>query len=330
MKQRKFFLVLSIMFFWTFYAHAQFDVNLQITDGIVDTALKSAIENNTSLLLSELGKALMEDRVPDFTDISISPEASTTILSVWNNTSVMNCNVSELNRKCINRYDGGYQIRNIPIFMADAAEDDQKQEIAINYTNSGKIDGVFIYDKDMYGTTLLTEGVEVKEFQRRQRIQDFVEEFRTAYNTKNLNFLEIVYSDNAIIITGKIIKTIPDNEATIKVSKEQIKYVTQTKEQYLRKMKFIFAANKYINLEFQDIEIQQHPKYPELYGIVLKQYWNSSTYNDVGYVFLMIDFKDEDSPIIHIRTWQPEKYNGVELRSDEVFGITSFDDNITR
>ena len=27
----------------------------------------------------------------------------------------------------------------------------------------------------------------------------------------------------------------------------------------------------------------------------------------VGYLFLFIDFNDPDKPLIHIRTWQPER-----------------------
>jgi hypothetical protein len=326
MKRKKIFLIMSMMLFALYHAQSQFDVKLRITGGIADTALKSAIENNSSLFLSEIGSAFAEGRTPDFTDIAVSPEAAQTVLDIWV-TSVMNCSVLELNRKCLQRYGGGYQIRDIPVYMADAAENDRKQEIAIDYTDSGKIDRVFIYDKDMYGTTTLTEGLEVKELRRVEQILRFVEDFRTAYNRKDLNFLKTVYGDDAIIISGRVIKTRP-NDATVKVPEERIEYVTQTKEQYLRKMKFVFAANKYINLQFDSVEIQQHPKYPELYGTVFKQRWNTSTYKDVGYVFLMIDFKDEDSPIIHIRTWQPEKYNGEDLKKSEIFGVKSF--SITR
>jgi hypothetical protein len=328
MKQLKKILILSMILVWAYQAQSQSNVEFYITDGIVDTVIKSAIENNSSLFLSEIGKACIEGRTPDFTNIAVSPEASKTILDIWINTSVMNCSVSKLERKCIKRYDGGYQIRSIPIYMVDAAENDRQQEIAINYTASGEIDEVSIYDKDMHGiATMLTEGAEVKELWRRQRIQDFVDEFRTAYNTKNLSFLDTVYSDKALIITGKVIKTIP-SDASVKAPDERIEYITQTKAQYMRKMKLIFAANKYINLIFEDIKIQQHPKYPELYGVVFKQHWNTSSYNDKGYVFLMIDFRDENAPVIHIRTWQPSMFKGEKLSQNEIFGVTSF--NITR
>ena len=39
----------------------------------------------------------------------------------------------------------------------------------------------------------------------------------------------------------------------------------------------------------------------------LKQDYVSKTYGDQGYLFLFIDFNDPDKPLIHIRTWQPER-----------------------
>jgi hypothetical protein len=321
------------MLLWTFHAQAQFDVKLNITEGIVDTVVKSAIENNSSLLLSEMGKAFAEDRTPDFTGISISPEASKTILDIWNNTSVMNCNVSELNRKCLKRYNGGgYQVREIPLLMADAASEDQRQDIAINYTDTGSIDEIFIYDREMYSIGgILKEGAEVKELKRREHIQKFVERFRTAYNTKELDFLNMVYSDNALIIKGRVIKSI-SGDAAVKVPEERIEYITQTKAQYMQSLKYIFASVKYINLKFSELEVQQHPKHPEIYGVTFKQNWhtiypNGYVYDDAGYIFLMMDFKDEYNPIIHVRTWQPEKYNGKDLPKDEFIRVTSFNLN---
>lgn len=143
--------------------------------------------------------------------------------------------------------------------------------------------------------------------------------------------MDTVYSDKALIISGKVIKTIP-GDAAVKVPKERVKYVTQNKAQYMQKLRYIFETVKYINLKFSDIEIQQHPKYSEIYGVTFKQNWhtaypNGYVYDDVGYVFLMIDFMDENKPIIHVRTWQPERYNGEDLPKRELFTVTSFDLN---
>jgi hypothetical protein len=324
MNYKKSFFVLSVLLSATINVHAQFDVKLHITDGITNIGVRTAIEKNTSLLLSEIGRAFVEERDPNFAAIAISPEAQKSILDTWHNTP-FNCSRSELNRKIIKRYDGGYQVREIPVTIFDdsVALDDRMLNYVVNYNASGKIEDFYVTSHSI--SAMISEGMEVKEYVRRERIVDFIDQFRTAYNTKDLNFLNMVYGDSALIIIGKVVKIQPIKDSPVQIPTRQIDYTTQTKVQYLRKMKFVFAANKYINLDFKELEIQQHPKYPEMYGVVFKQHWNTSTYKDVGYVFLMIDFADENNPIIHIRTWQPERYNsGQELSKDEIFSVTSF------
>jgi hypothetical protein len=60
----------------------------------------------------------------------------------------------------------------------------------------------------------------------------------------------------------------------------------------------------YVLLEFEDIEVNTHRKHPNFYGVLLEQYWQTSTYQDKGYLFLMIQFRDDDHPLIWVRTWQ--------------------------
>ena len=50
----------------------------------------------------------------------------------------------------------------------------------------------------------------------------------------------------------------------------------------------------------------------------MKQSWKSSNYSDEGYLFLLWEFpEDGSSPIIHVRTWQPEMVNGQEQQPDD-------------
>jgi len=315
---------LLVFFIFTLSSYAQFDVTFRISDGIDAPLLKTSIEKSTSLFLSELGRAFVDETLPDFTGIAISPEAVKTVQKTWEVTGAFNCSRSNLELKCINKATGGFQVRDIPIFMPVAEESGQKQEIVINYTSQGAIDEVYLISPNKSIASILNDGLSIKEFSRRQRIIDFVEQFRTAYNTKDLDFLQKVFSDSALIITGKVIKEIPKGDF-VQVPKEKIVYTKQSKVQYLRRMKLIFQTNKYVNVNFEDIEIKQHPKYDTLYGVTFMQNWNTSSYSDRGYVFLMIDFQDENNPIIHIRTWQPDKYNGENLKPEEIFTITSFD-----
>ena len=45
----------------------------------------------------------------------------------------------------------------------------------------------------------------------------------------------------------------------------------------------------------------------ELFSIQIAQDYCSSSYADQGYLFLMVDATNHDTPQIKIRTWQPEK-----------------------
>ena len=40
---------------------------------------------------------------------------------------------------------------------------------------------------------------------------------------------------------------------------------------------------------------------------IIGQEYNSTTYADKGYLFLLVDMTDHDAPQIKIRTWQPNE-----------------------
>ena len=69
--------------------------------------------------------------------------------------------------------------------------------------------------------------------------------------------------------------------------------------------------------------------FPALYYFMTTPYnINGLSYNTLafGYVFLLVDFRDYNVPIIHVRTWQPEKYKSGEKVSEvDVFSISDFE-----
>jgi hypothetical protein len=325
--RKKLLITLVIMSLLGCEVYAQLEATfLFISGGIDNLEVKKQIEENGSLLLTAMGKATIEGEFPDLLKINISIAATRKVISLWK-TSAMICPITNVERKCLIRPQGGYQIRDIPVTMLDAPQDEQMQDIIIHFTQEGEIDDIFVAVHAL--TDFLDPNYSVQEYTRREIIAGFVEEFRTAYNTKDIDCLEKVFSNNALIITGRVIKEKPNSDQVLKnnLSIERIEYVTQTKEQYLKKLRIIFNMIKYINVIFEDIEIMKHPKYPEIYGVTFKQYWNASNYSDEGYLFLLIDFTETD-PVIHIRAWQPSVYNGKELTREERFRPTSFG-NIT-
>jgi hypothetical protein len=298
---------------------------LHITDGIDEGIAKINIELNTSLLLTAMSACIIDGTIPDTSGIEISDEAVQTLFSMWQSTSEMICPISNVERKCLHRMQGGYQVRDIPVSMLAAPDDDREQNLVINYTKDGKIDDIFIAIENSRIDQILVNSASVEDLARRIKILDFVEQFRTSYNIRDLNHIKKVFSNNALIITGKVVVEKPNSDQVLKnIGTEKIIYQTQTKQEYVDKLARIFTDNKYIKIEFDDIEIMTHPRYNEIYGVTLKQRWNTTNYSDVGYLFLMIDFKDDNNPLIHVRTWQPEKYNGRELSREERFHVGSF------
>ena len=282
------------------------------------------MESGISSLLKSFNTAVISGENPDIDDEFLTKNARKVLKDLWK-TSPMTCPVSEINEICITT-SNGYQIRNIPVTMMEATEDDQDQELVFFIDKQGKIDDISIaIDENKY-SEIMSEHISVEDLFRRQVIVDFVENYRTSYNRKDLKFIESVFSDNALIITGKVIKEKPKSDYALRtLSTERIVYQKRTKQEYIKNLKKVFSANKYINVIFDEVEVIQHPKLTDIYGVTLKQEWNSDRYRDVGFVFLMIDFQDELHPLIQVRTWQPEKLDGKILARDEVFNLGDFD-----
>ena len=110
------------------------------------------------------------------------------------------------------------------------------------------------------------------------------------------------------------------------LNNNKVVYIKQSKQEYITNLTRVFKNTKYINVKFDEIEVVQHPKYDDVYGVTLKQYWHTSGYSDEGYLFLMIDFRDADNPLIQVRTWQPYKNaeGQVVTKREDVFHLGSF------
>lgn len=135
---------------------------------------------------------------------------------------------------------------------------------------------------------------------------NFLESYKTAYALKRLDYINNIFSNDALIITGSVVKSTGNREIGPSNVKH-VKYTRQTKAQYMKSLKACFASNEYVNIHFADNIIRRSASTPNIYGIQIKQDYYSSSYGDTGYLFLLIDFTDVKAPLIHVRTWQPDK-----------------------
>lgn len=152
----------------------------------------------------------------------------------------------------------------------------------------------------------------------RVELINFMENYKTAYALKRLDYIENIFSDNALIITGSVVKVKPSAE--FQYSNNQIvRYNRMSKEQYLRNLQHCFKSNEFINIRFADNTVRQSGKGSEIFGIQIKQDYFSTNYGDTGYLFLLIDMTDSIAPVIHVRTWQPEKN-----ADGSIYGLSDF------
>lgn len=147
---------------------------------------------------------------------------------------------------------------------------------------------------------------------------DFMEHYKTAFALKRLDYVRSIFSDDALIITGWVTKVKPSAEYPYQ-NNQIVKYNRYTKEEYLKKLEMSFGSNEYINLKFNDNNIRKSGKGGEVYGIQIQQDYFSSSYGDSGYLFLLIDLNDSAQPVIHVRTWQPEKNP-----DGSIYGVENF------
>lgn len=207
----------------------------------------------------------------------------------------------------------------------DNSTQDKYQEAVIGFDRNGMITDFHLALATNLYTKVLKSNQAVSDFRYRQMILDYVEQFRTAYNTKDINFLNQIFSDDALIITGKVVKAVPTDMNKFMADPKVI-YTKQTKKEYLTNLTSIFKTNKRINVIFDDINVIRHPAKPNFYGVTLKQGYTSDRYSDVGYLFLLWDFTNEDAPKIHVRTWQPEMLDQyTKLPEEEIFQVEDFD-----
>ena len=331
----KIYFFTCVLFSFVAIAQSDYKTIVKLTD-LPNEALLQQMQKNATELLSEINKTFFFEKgsKPSVTTGVITEDARKVLDDLWE-TSPFRCYETIIIQRALQMHSKSekkYQVRNIPVFVKNVFErkqsdieadtDDNYQEICLTFNSSGLIENIFYSLESNIYTELMNEGIGVTDIRRRAFILEFIENFRTAYNRRDVDFLNKVFSDDALIITGKVIKA-KSSDMLNSLSGAQIEYQKQTKKEYLEKLRNrIFKFNKHINILFEEIRITQDKVYKDIYGVNLKQDWNTSNYSDVGYLFLMVDFKDENNPIIHVRTWQPKE---AKETKEGIFGLYSFD-----
>lgn len=154
----------------------------------------------------------------------------------------------------------------------------------------------------------------------RHKILSYCEHLRTSYTTRDIDFIRQVFSDNALIIVGHVVRT--GDSVSVADYSDKVRYSIRSKKSYLERLAKIFDSGKEIDVRFSDFRIMRHPTVKGIYGVTLHQKYSCGSYSDDGYLFLLWDFRDMSMPQIHVRTWQPSLT--IANGDDEMIDIGDF------
>lgn len=314
-------IILLIAILYGFDCSAQ--VTFKFSAGTIDAGtLKNKMEKNISDLLTEINRAGNSRSSLNLSAINMESAAKARLTALWEDARFV-CYKSSNITKCLNDFQG-YQVRAIPITMKpidSSYNGSLSRELTISLNKNGVITGVrpaWELQEDVSKIMFSPGGV--ADTRQRREILKWVEDFRCYYNERNIKALNQVYSDDALIITGSVV-TQRKNGGDMGVRMEQkVNYTVQSKEQYINKLTRIFNNNRRVNVEFDHISVVMHGAKPNIYGVTLHQKWQTSSYSDEGWLFLLWDFNDPEKPQIHVRTWQPDQV----VAKDGAFTLDDF------
>ena len=220
-----------------------------------------------------------------------------------------NAKVLQYDSCTFERCGGGLIARGVPMSFSFSrgARKSFVENVVFTFNPKGKIDYIaFALEDEAVADIIARPWPDAAK----QRVILFLEDYKTAFALKRLEYIRSIFSDDAVIIVGhttqKFEKTSGhDQNDSYKLNK-YVKRTQYTKEQYIKNLERCFNSNEFVNLRFANNEVKRAGVGSDTYGIQIKQDYYSSTYGDSGYLFLKVDLNDPEKPVIRVRTWQDQ------------------------
>ncbi len=309
MKRLFLFFVLYMSVVGSLFAQNE-QTRISISNLSNNPTVKFNIENTLSKFFTELRSAYIGNRTPNLNSVNMESNVRQMVLNMWQ-TSPFRLRATAADLKVAERM-GCYRVVDIVLNLHHSfSGPDQREVFFVEMDSAGKIIG-FVRDQfplSQVGSTNIPTNV-------KDNIVDFLQRLNTAHSSKDINFLEMVYSDNAVIYVGKRVSSsyvYTLGERSVSILQDKYAITIKNKPQYINDLKAIFASHISIDVQYDEIEISKHPtsneKYKDVYYVRLKQTYRSTYYNnkpgysDIGYLTLVWNFKNPNNPKILVRAW---------------------------
>ena len=323
--RRILFQAVFALLFVTLPAHAV-DVTLTIDEHVDRPSALAAAQSNLAAVLTEINRAQKAKEAVSVKNLRMDDFAKKSLARLWAVTPFY-CDDEEVVERCWVFKNGTMMVSHIPLIITPEDENfglGTYQEAVVEFDTKGQLID-FRFALDAQTAESMERCGTVVDKEKQMIILQYVERFRTAYNQKDISTIEKMFSDDALIITGRVVMAKPQGDQGAQF---KVEYNKQNKQQYISNLRRAFLRNKWIDVKFSQIGengedggcagITQSTKDKTKYGVRLRQSWKSSNYSDEGYLFLLWEFpEDGGDPIIHVRTWQPEMVGGTHQKPDD-------------
>ena len=217
-----------------------------------------------------------------------------------------NARIIERDSLQISAFAKGYLVRGIKARFDFKKNNKSFVEDLVFYIKDGAIEGInFGLEKSALDDI---NNHSMWEAESRLVLVNFLENYKTAYALERLDYLNAVFSEDALIIVGNRIPVTKTSEVTA-VNAENYEHNRLTKSQYMKQLERVFAKQEYVNIQFEDASVKKTSRNSERYEVVIKQNYYSASYADKGYLYLLADISDPESPTIYVRVWDENRNN---------------------
>ena len=135
-----------------------------------------------------------------------------------------------------------------------------------------------------------------QSLRERMKVLEFLESYRIIYDGKDFSAYSKLFGSDCLIYSEAILKNNDLSETT--------KMTQMALSSFLNNVEKVFKSNRESATQYDDIIIYKHPTRTKWYGVSMHTETKSGSYQDEGYIFLMIEFANEQ-PVIQIYAWQP-------------------------
>ncbi len=298
------------------YANAQtpnITVSLRFLDNNPDLA--RSVSSTLSSMFTEFYSAWKSNTQPNLDGLYIAEDTKEKILGLWGRRKFRLAGLS-----CALGVAKVYGAKEYAAFSIPMQVDGSVNvaEYTVQFNGRGVITN---FEKSDIPILRFQTGKRVTDEQTTELIKAVLYQLSKAYADKDTAFLNKIYDPEGYCITGKRATTQTSNGAgqELRIQLEHTYYELTIKKlhQYLDDLKRVFAANSMIKVTLLDPEITTHqnpsPDYDGIYFINTLQQYRSDTYQDDGWLTIVLDLRDKDNPVIMARVWLPDRISNEQL-----------------